>query len=167
MMDHKEALNQLQLPELKTLCKELKIPTSVVQKADIIACLDRHAQQHRPLFGTSPFKDVLLGRYVCTCSVHIVVFMYVHVCVYAHAYLGHKPLLRARNVCTYDCWHVLFTDLWTCFWCLLCTLPCALLYPVNFIANINIRKGKGRITLQAKAVKLTALLLSDVKIYVA
>ena len=65
-MDSREALNLLQVSELKLLCKDMKMPMSPqrCQKSEIIQALFTHAHQHKPLFGTTPFINVVFKRLV-------------------------------------------------------------------------------------------------------
>lgn len=64
LSDPKELLNLLQLNELKTLCKDMKLPGSMVgsQKAQIVESLFRHSRQHRPLFGKATFLGAVVKR---------------------------------------------------------------------------------------------------------
>ena len=64
-MDKREALNLLQVTELKGLCRDMKMPGSLqhCQKSEIINALFTHAQQHRPLFGSASFIDIVFKRY--------------------------------------------------------------------------------------------------------
>lgn len=64
LRDEREALDLLQVSELKQLCKDMKMPTSLLrsQKSEIIKAFFTHAQQHKPLFGTSSFLDVVFKR---------------------------------------------------------------------------------------------------------
>lgn len=65
MRDEREAFDLLQVSELKQLCKDMKMPTSLLrsQKSEIVKAFFAHAQQHKPLFGTSSFLDVVFKRY--------------------------------------------------------------------------------------------------------
>ena len=61
--DLPDVLDHLQCPELKQLCKELKLaaPTKPsVTKASLIKLLLRHARQHRPLFASAPSSSAAL-----------------------------------------------------------------------------------------------------------
>ena len=74
LTNRREALNLLQLSELKLLCRDLKMPTSLqrCQKSEIISAFFTHAQQHKPLFGTSSFLDVVFKRFLVLMYLYMV-----------------------------------------------------------------------------------------------
>lgn len=53
LMEARDVLNLLQQGELRALCKEVNLPSSVTghQKAKMVEAVLRHSRQHRPLFG--------------------------------------------------------------------------------------------------------------------
>ena len=78
LTDRREALNLLQMPELRSLCKDLKMPTSLLrsQKSEIVQSFFTHAQQHKPLFGTASFLDVVFKR-CSACNKHRHIYIYI------------------------------------------------------------------------------------------
>ena len=79
LTNRREVLNLLQLSELKLLCKDLKMPTSLqrCQKSEIINAFFTHAQQHKPLFGTSSLLDVVFKR--CqSMKIYMVLYVSLH-----------------------------------------------------------------------------------------
>ena len=65
LTDPTEVLNLLQLHELRTLCKSMNLPPSVVgnQKTKIVESLFQHCRQHKPLFGgKSNFLETVVKK---------------------------------------------------------------------------------------------------------
>ena len=64
LADPTEVLNLLQLGELKTLCKQFNMPTSVVgnQKTSIIQAMFKHDRQQKPLFGRDQFMKIVVTK---------------------------------------------------------------------------------------------------------
>ena len=64
LADPTEILNLLQLGELKGLCKQLNLPTSLVgnQKSSIIQAIFKHDRQQKPLFGQAQFMKTVVNK---------------------------------------------------------------------------------------------------------
>lgn len=64
LVDPTEVLNLLQLGELKGLCKQLNMPTSLVgnQKTSIIQAMFKHDRQQKPLFGQAQFIKTVVTK---------------------------------------------------------------------------------------------------------
>ena len=61
LTDKREALDLLQVSELKLLCRDVKMPASLqrCQKSEIIEAIYKHSHEHRPLFGAESFLNVV------------------------------------------------------------------------------------------------------------
>ena len=64
LADPTEVLNLLQLGELKGLCKQLNMHTSLVdnQKTSIIQAMFKHDRQQKPLFGQAQFMKIVVTK---------------------------------------------------------------------------------------------------------
>ena len=64
LKDPSAVLGLLQVSELKSLCKQLHMPASVVggSKAKMISGLFKQDREHQPLFGSSQFMVSVVKR---------------------------------------------------------------------------------------------------------
>ena len=64
LADPSEVLHLLQLAELKTLCKQFNMPSSVVgnQKTSIIQAMFKRDRQQKPLFGQDQFLKIVVTK---------------------------------------------------------------------------------------------------------
>lgn len=66
LTDLKEALTLLQVAELKGLCKEFILPSSLSgkPKPQLIEGLVQHCKQHKPIFGSSNLTETIMKKCV-------------------------------------------------------------------------------------------------------